>query len=87
MPLFLISVFGLCRTKKWPDQKKWVANFFYYYCVIMRPKLKKIAYLILPEYFIFSFSYKTPYLGQKGPPCPTGGAEEKIIGMYQEVIQ
>ena len=43
------------------------------YCVSMRPKLKKIPNLILPEYLIFPFSYKTPYLGQKGPPCPTWG--------------
>ena len=70
---FWFQFLGSAGPKNGPIQKKWVAKFFYYYCVSMRPKLKKIAYLILPEHFIFSFSYKTPYLGQKGPPCPTGG--------------
>ena len=87
MPLFLISVFGLCRTKKWPDQKKWVANFFYYYCVIMRPKLKKIAYITLAKNLIFHFFSKNPILTKNGSPAPQGGAEKKIVGMYQEVVQ
>ena len=73
MPLFLISVFGLCRTKKWPDPKKWVAKFFYYYCVSMRPKLKKVVYITMPKNLIFHFLSKTPILAKNGSPCPTGG--------------
>ena len=36
---------------------------------------------------IFHFLSKTPILTKNGSPAPQGGAEEKIISIYQEVVQ
>ena len=40
----------------------------------------------MPKNLIFHFLSQTPILTKNGSPAPQGGAEEKIIGMYQEVI-
>ena len=70
---FLFQFLGSAGPKNGRIPKNSMAKFFYYYCVSMRPKLKKSCLYNNAYISHFSFSYKTPYMGQKGPPCPTGG--------------
>ena len=75
---FWFQFLGSAGPKIGRIQKNGWQNFSTIIVLVWGQSWKKIAYIILPEYFIFSFSYKTPYLGQKGPPCPTGGVRGEI---------
>ena len=82
---FWFQFLGSAGPKNGRIQKKWVAKFFYYYCVSMRPKLKKVVYITMPKNLIFHFLSKTPILAKKGPPVPLEGSGGEIwlpIGLF-----
>ena len=82
---FWFQFLGSAGPKNGRIQKKWVAKFFYYYCVSMRPKLKKVVYITMPKNLIFHFLSKTPILAKKGPPVPlegSGGEIWLLIGLF-----
>ena len=86
MPLFLILVFGLCRTKKWPDPKKngW-QNFSTIIVLVWGQSWKKVVYITMPKYLIFHFLSKTPILTKNGSPAPQGGQRKKSLACIKKL--
>ena len=82
---FWFQFLGSAGPKNGRIKKKWVANFFYYYCVIMRPKLKKIAYIALAKNLIFHFFSKNPILTKNGSPAPQGGQRKKSLACIKKL--
>ena len=82
---FLFQFLGSAGPKNGRIQKKWVAKFFYYYCVSMRPKLKKVVYITMPKNLIFHFLSKTPILTKNGSPAPQGGQRKKSLACIKKL--
>ena len=79
------SFWALPDQKMAGSKKKWVAKFFYYYCVSMRPKLKKVVYITMPKNLIFHFLSKTPILAKNGSPVPQGGQRKKSLACIKKL--
>ena len=68
-------------------QKNGWQNFSTIIVLVWGQSWKKVVYIAMAKNLIFHFLSKTPILTKNGSPAPQGGAEEKIISIYQEVVQ